>query len=936
MANLRVDKITSTETFETTGSVYFDGTNDGLTVTDNDAFDLGTDDFTIEGWYYISQQGSYLSLFDWRGSGADGVYPALIKHTSGDYIYFYVDGKYRITNVTIQYNTWFHVTVCRSSGITKLFLDGKEKGRFADTLNYISRDILLGISASNSNDLAGNISNYRVVKGRALYTSNFKIPMRELENVPGTILLCCQSKTDATLEKTGKTITANGNAVAVDLSPGLLTPIPKSGGGSAITGSVEFTGGTTSFPGGYLTTPNNTDLRLGTSDFTVEAWVNLSNGPVDNGVIAALWDNNNNQRSWNFYYDQGGNTLYFAGSTNGSSGNNSISASIDIEDNNWYHVAVVKSGFVGNNASLYVNGIRLSTAALSGYYDNTTDLITIGAQNHDNPDNYWKGYISNLRIVKEALYSGVQFIPPTRELKNVPNTVLLCCQDPNNPLTEATGKTLNPQGNIGIGGLSSELVTSNSVWTLTKGGGGATDWTVSNNGKSLAGTTVSGGFIRATYTLPKGDYQVSLDWTGGAFAVQDSTGYIVAIDGTDTEFSSSEDGAYSFIMTETTSVVITGTSWSTAYTVDDISIKRIYKNNGASNFTPQVGDDRKVTFEGVTKINSDAYFYLPTGDTLSREATGDYNAGTRGLFGGGLVPTGSASQDNIQYINIATTGDAKDFGDLTEDRYGNGALASNTRALWAAGLSSPSSSYYNVIDYVNIASTGDAIDFGDIGYGVPYYTAGVSNATRGIWGGGYNTPASPQVPSPYPNGFQNEMEYVTMASTGNAQDFGDFTARNSHASFNSPIRGCFAGGASPTKINTIEYVNMSSTGNALNFGDLIVGMNYGTGCSNSIRAIVFGGYDGDSSTNHNVIQYVTMASTGNANDFGDLPTARSELGACSSATRGVVGGGWSPAKIDEMEYITIASTGNAQTFGELENTGVYQECGTSNGHGGLG
>ena len=129
---------------------------------------------------------------------------------------------------------------------------------------------------------------------------------------------------------------------------------------------------------------------------------------------------------------------------------------------------------------------------------------------------------------------------------------------------------------------------------------------------------------------------------------------------------------------------------------------------------------------------------------------------------------------------------------------------------------------------------------------------------------------------------------------------------------------------------------MSSTGNALNFGDLIVGMNYGTGCSNSIRAIVFGGYDGDSSTNHNVIQYVTMASTGNANDFGDLPTARSELGACSSATRGVVGGGWSPAKIDEMEYITIASTGNAQTFGELENTGVYQECGTSNGHGGLG
>ena len=68
-------------------------------------------------------------------------------------------------------------------------------------------------------------------------------------------------------------------------------------------------------------------------------------------------------------------------------------------------------------------------------------------------------------------------------------------------------------------------------------------------------------------------------------------------------------------MTDTTSVVITGTTWNQAYTVDDISIKRIYGNNGASNFTPQVGDNRKVTFDGVIKINSDAYFYLPTGNT---------------------------------------------------------------------------------------------------------------------------------------------------------------------------------------------------------------------------------------------------------------------------------------------------------------------------------
>ena len=86
------------------------------------------------------------------------------------------------------------------------------------------------------------MSNLRVVKGTALYTANFKPPMRELENIPGTSLLACQSKTDASLEKTGKTITVSGDAVANELTPGLLTPVPKAGAGSAITGSVEFDG----------------------------------------------------------------------------------------------------------------------------------------------------------------------------------------------------------------------------------------------------------------------------------------------------------------------------------------------------------------------------------------------------------------------------------------------------------------------------------------------------------------------------------------------------------------------------------------------------------------------------------------------------------------------------------------------------------------------
>jgi hypothetical protein len=98
MANLRANKITSTEVFETTGSVQFDGVNDGLTISDNSDFDLGTGDFTIEGWYYIENVGVYLSLFDWRGSGGDGNYPALLRNNTDNYIYYYVNSTGHISN----------------------------------------------------------------------------------------------------------------------------------------------------------------------------------------------------------------------------------------------------------------------------------------------------------------------------------------------------------------------------------------------------------------------------------------------------------------------------------------------------------------------------------------------------------------------------------------------------------------------------------------------------------------------------------------------------------------------------------------------------------------------------------------------------------------------------------------------------------------------
>ena len=931
MANLRVDKITSTETFETTGSVQFDGSGDYLDVTEsNNDFDFDGD-FTIETWICFNGITSN-NWTDFLGSANNSAYLGSSK--SGWIAAYYtldVTGlQFRLSyqnnsawefelgwDYTANTGNWYHVAYTRKGGVIDCYINGVKLAR-STTVGTVGEGATItssegfvrvgGGHGSTSKLLNGHLSNTRILKGKALYTSNFKPPMRELEVIPGTVVLACQSKTDASLEKTGKTITVNGNAVANELTPGILTPIVKSGGGSAITGSVEFDG---NYDG--LVLSKSSDFAFGTGDFTIEGWFNVS----DTGAIRTLFDSRNtdNNSTGIFIGINSDDNLYTYGFPSGTGVTNYGIP----KHGEWHHFAVVRNGSSG---LVFLNGIKISGSINTGSTNYTDQGASIGQPSTIFAATLYryKGFISNLRVVKgTALYTD-DFIPPTRELKKVPGTVLLCCQDPDSPLTEATGKTITPYGNLGDGSLGQELVTNNDVWTLTCGGTSCTNWSVSKQGRSLAGTTVASGNIRATYTLPKGDYLVSLRWTGGAFAVQDSTGYIVATNGTDTEFSSSEDGAYSFYMTDTTSVVITGSSWSTAYTVDDISIKRIYRNNGASNFTPQVGDDRKVTLEGVTKINSDAYFYLPTGDTESREATGSYNAGTRGLFTGGYDQP--ALTDTIDYITISSTGNFVDFGNLTDARILPGALASSVRGIIGGGTD-PSAS--NIIDYVTILSTGNANDFGDLTV-KRRAMASFSNDVRGIWAGGDN-------PSR-----QDTIDYVTISSRGDAVAFGSLgEATNTLHGTSSPTRGLLMGGetGSVSPHNAISYVTISTTGSNKDFGDLTQARRGCSSCSSPIRALTGGGNTGSVT---NTIDFVTIATTGNAFDFGDLTQARWLTAATSNSIRGVWGGGYNPspaAEYDIIDYITIASTGNATDFGNLQ-TSKRSPGACSNGHGGLG
>ena len=115
--------------------------------------------------------------------------------------------------------------------------------------------------------------------------------------------------------------------------------------------------------------------------------------------------------------------------------------------------------------------------------------------------------------------------------------------------------------------------------------------------------------------------------------------------------------------------------------------------------------------------------------------------------------------------------------------------------------------------------------------------------------------------------------YFTIATTGNAVDFGDLSTDGfSAGSFASPVRGIFAGlGNNPLLLgNTIDYITISTTGNAQDFGDLIQARNYLSGTSNSVRGFFT---QGSTPTYVNTCEFVTIASTGNAQDFGDFVNA---------------------------------------------------------------
>ena len=926
MANLRVDKITSTETFEKTGSVQFDGSGDVLTVPNSADFRLGNGDFTIECWFYykgaLSSNRTLFGLFE--NSSARRSYQAEVRSDGTIRFEWWPDGStgnsIDTAASTVSISTWHHYAATRTNGIITQYLNGESvaSSSVGTSSFYDNTDDPFRIGALNAavdQSFSGHISNFRIIKGVALYTSNFKPSMRELEVIPGIVLLACQSKTDASLEKTGKTITVTGNAVASELTPGILTPVVKSGGGSAITGSVEFTSTTDA-----LVLSAGTDFAYGTGDFTIEAWIQPQG--INGGETKAIFTQSQSGNDYIIFKVDSDKAIKATfGATTVSGGT--------VEVGSWHHVAVTRAS---NTVKIFVNGVASAGTTVSTDFSDTTRNPTIGQYTHAYGSIEYYGFISNLRINKGTALYTADFIPPTRELKRVPGTVLLACQDSDSPLTEATGKTITGYGRYfaATGELFANTgFTADSDWT--KGGG----WTIAN-GLATHAQGTAGDLYQSVSGLVAGQiYKLSVD----IISTDNDVAYFY-IDGypgsnyiTLTPSDTSPVGNHFIYFAAPAATVNIGFRGSSLFagTITNLRLSSADHDKGASNFTPQVGDDRQITFEGVTKIDTDAYFYLPTGDTESRTLNVAFQASSsaRGVFMGGLssAPSGSV-QDVMDYVTVTSIGNAVDFGNLTAATRILSSCSSTTRGVRMGGFSDPAS--VDVIDYITIASTGNSQDFGDLS-SAKHSIGGSANSTRGLAFGS--------------SGLTNTIEYITIASTGDSKDFGDMVDGLGQVTGTaSPTRCVMAGGESPSKLNTMQYVTIMSMGNAFDFGDLTIARSGIVSLSSATRGLYLGGELPASPSYTNTVDFVQIATTGNAINFGDLDNSNGmRLGAtAASPTRGLYAGGGNDQPVSNTAFtkihlFTIASTGNATDFGDITVARFQMNNGTvSSGHGGLG
>jgi hypothetical protein len=354
------------------------------------------------------------------------------------------------------------------------------------------------------------------------------------------------------------------------------------------------------------------------------------------------------------------------------------------------------------------------------------------------------------------------------------------------------------------------------------------------------------------------------------------------------------------------------------------SSNRLEVRSGTS-MTSKTMTNMTVQNSSVSKYNLSHYGQnwqqaRPTGKTIIKTPTNKYS-GDRGIIFNGVNGAGQTPDNINQYLDLNNKGNAVNFGDASGINSKHVCAVSSGDAGRIVYNYNDSSGALNALDYINSANPAAASYFGDQTV-TTVSRSTASNGTRGLFAGGVASQVN-----------TNVIDYITIASTGNAADFGDAAVEGggnggiSNTTYGIFQRGTYYDGSNYQRTNDLHYVTIATTGNSQDFGDLQTNKWRTCSMQDETRGVFAGGFTGDPDhiLNYtNTMDYITIATPGNASDFGDLTSTRAGMAGMSNYYRGVMAGGVraynSQGYItthNEIQYITIQTLGNAQDFGDL-------------------
>ena len=383
----------------------FDG-SDKITIASSSDFSFGTGDFTVEMWFYqkdtnasSTQRGVFqLSTISGGlagGTRAGGIFINTGVHAGGTAnnqgmrcIIGNSEAIIGTSTAAVKLNAWNHVVVSRESGTARFFLNGELLDSESSSENITGTNMVLGGYHSDSYLMNGYMSDIRITKGEAVYTSAFT-PPQSLTAGTNTKLLLTGGESDESSSE--HSLTFSG-----------AYPTAKFGDGS-----YYFDGS-----GDYITVSDYDGLHFGTSeDFTVEFWLNALKNDIyllDKSVgghadFSMQLSSNGRIR---LLVDADADNAYTL---------DAYTATTGLDDGEWHHIAWVRSG---SQTYIFIDGdldSNFSNNTTTYNVTSTADLAIGGSAIYGEASDKFKGYIDDFRISSTARYTA-SFDVPTSEL----------------------------------------------------------------------------------------------------------------------------------------------------------------------------------------------------------------------------------------------------------------------------------------------------------------------------------------------------------------------------------------------------------------------------------------------------------------------------------------------------------------------------------------